>query len=119
MSTQQSVNRKPKKPVVSDWHPADIVAAIWKRGTSLQKMAREHEPPYANTALTLALRRPWPKAERMIADVIGVPAQQIWPSRYNADGTPKSGRGERGLGRHKPKHTHARAAVNDQLREAA
>lgn len=84
-----------KKPAHQDWHPADIVAALHKRGTTLVRMARQHNPAYASTALHIALRRPWPKAERLIADAIGEPVQAIWPSRYHTDGTPKSGRGER------------------------
>jgi Ner family transcriptional regulator len=119
MSKSVSVLAKSKKPVVTDWHPADIVAALWKRGTSLQKLAREHNPPYHQRALTLALRRPWPKAERLIAEAIGATPQTIWPSRHNADGTPKSGRGERGLGRYKAKHSTGDHAVNVCTRRAA
>ena len=105
-----------KKPAeTTDWHPADIVAAVWKSGTSLQRLARLQNPPYCNTALTLALRKPWPKAERIIAEALGKKPHQIWPSRYHDDGTPKSGRGERGLG----KHTASTAGVNDDSRAAA
>lgn len=31
------------------------------------------------------LRRPWLQAERIIADALGVPPEQIWPSRYTRD----------------------------------
>jgi Ner family transcriptional regulator len=91
----------PKKPPAGDWHNADIVAAIWKRGTSLRRLAREHG--YAAGALDNALRTPWPKAEGIIAACIGVAPQTIWPSRYHADGRPRSGRNERGIGRIRPK----------------
>jgi len=77
----------PQKPTPQDWHPADIVAALWKRRTSLIRLSRLND--YAGGSLRVALRRPWPKAEKIIADYIGVPAQQIWPSRYHADGTSK------------------------------
>ncbi|HAG2323187.1 TPA: transcriptional regulator, partial [Salmonella enterica subsp. enterica serovar Typhimurium] len=30
-----------KKSTTKDWHPADIVAALHKRGTSLAKLSRE------------------------------------------------------------------------------
>lgn len=33
----------------------------------------------------------WPKMEELIAKAIGVTPQEIWPSRYNEDGTPKRG----------------------------
>ena len=47
---------------------------------------------------------PYPKYERLIAEHLGTTPQTIWPSRYRNDGTPKSGRGERGLGRFKAKY---------------
>lgn len=53
--------------------------------------------------MSMAIWRPWPKAERIIAEALGVPPEQIWPSRYHPDGSPRSGRGERGLGRYKRK----------------
>lgn len=117
MSIQSSVIAKPKKPASIDWHPADVIAALWKLGTSLQRIAREHR--YHPTSLNLALRKPWPKAERIIADVIGTPVQEIWPSRYHSDGTPKSGRGERGLGRYKGKDSTSTKAVNVHERKVA
>ncbi|GAB5379004.1 MAG: hypothetical protein Alis3KO_00610 [Aliiglaciecola sp.] len=36
-----------------------------------------------------ALQRPYLKAEIAISKAIGVPANEIWPSRYNEDGTRK------------------------------
>lgn len=85
-----------KKPVSTDWHPAVIVAEIWMKGTSLNRLSRQHR--YATNALRHALRTPWPKGERLIAETIGCAPQEIWPSRYNADGSPKK-QGERGIGR--------------------
>lgn len=117
MSTSNKVISKPKKPVVTDWHRAEIICALRVKGTTLQRLSRQNN--YHTNSLNMTLGRPWPKGERIIADAIGIDATQIWPSRYNADGTPKSGRGERGLGRHKPKHTPAAAGVNDQLKQAA
>lgn len=105
------------KPVPQDWHPAQVVAAIWMAGTSLIKLSRLNG--YASTALTHALRRPWPKGERLIADAIHRTPQELWPSRYHADGSPKSGRGERGLGRHKPKGSTLKRTRNVQVKEAA
>lgn len=73
-----------------DWHPADVVAALRKRGWSLRQLSREHG--YVPTALANALRMPWPKAEGIIANAIGVEPKTIWPSRYDATGLPRSGR---------------------------
>ena len=106
-----------KKPASKDWHKADIICGLWKLHTSLQKLSREND--YANGSLRLALRMPWPKAERLIAEALGVPAHKIWPSRYHEDGTPKSGRGERGIGRYKAKDTATAAGVNGCTRKAA
>jgi Ner family transcriptional regulator len=61
------------------------MAAIWKRKSSLIRLSRLNG--YKGDGLKLALRQPWPKAERIIAEFLGVLPQTIWPSRYNADGT--------------------------------
>jgi len=111
MSIQTTAIAKPKKPALAaDWHKADIICCLWKRGTSVQRLSRQNG--YHPNALHLALRRPWPKAERIIARALGVTPQIIWPSRYHADGSPKSGRGERGLGRYKTKRSTGTRAVN-------
>ena len=91
-----------KKPALQDWHRADIKAALEKRGFSLAQLALLHG--YERSCTAKALHHPWPMMERLIADTIGVAPQQIWPSRYHHDGRPKSGRGERGLGRNKRKN---------------
>lgn len=63
-----------------DWHPADIIAALKKRGTSLAAVSRN--AGLASSTLANALMRRWPKGERLIAGALGVPAEEIWPSRY-------------------------------------
>lgn len=82
-----------------DWHQADVVAAIHKSGMSLQRLSRLSG--YSSNTLNQAFVKPYPKCERIIAAHLKISPQSIWPSRYNADGTPKSGYGQRGLGRHK------------------
>ena len=69
---------------LSDWHPADIVAALSKRGTSLRRLSAERG--YSAGTLRKALRYPWPKAEAVIAEALGVHPAVLWPSRYGADG---------------------------------
>ncbi|MDG4595523.1 MAG: helix-turn-helix transcriptional regulator [Candidatus Contendobacter sp.] len=64
----------------SDWHPADVVAAIRKAGWSLRRLSIHHG--YTPTALHNALHVRWPKAQRLIAEAIGKQPEQIWPSRY-------------------------------------
>ncbi|EGE4660606.1 helix-turn-helix domain-containing protein [Salmonella bongori] len=63
-----------------DWHPADIIAALKKRGTSLAAVSRN--AGLASSTLTNALNRRWPKDERLIAEALGVAPEKIWPSRY-------------------------------------
>ncbi|EAQ6134480.1 transcriptional regulator [Salmonella enterica] len=63
-----------------DWHSADIIAALKKRGTSLSALSRQ--AGLASSTLANALIRHWPKGERLIAEKLGVAPEQIWPSRY-------------------------------------
>jgi Ner family transcriptional regulator len=90
-----------KKPAPKDWPRWRIIGAVRDTGTSLQQLSLSMN--YTRSVLISALYRPCPKYERLIAEYLGVTAQIIWPSRYHTDGTPRSGRGERGLGRYKPK----------------
>lgn len=102
-----------KKPTPQDWHKADIIAAVHKSGTSIQGLS--FKAGYRRTTLGNALVAPYPKCELIIAEHLGLKPQVIWPSRYNADGTPKSGRGERGLGRYKAKFNGSKEQRNVNL----
>lgn len=64
----------------TDWHPADIIAALRKRGTSLAAVSRS--AGLASSTLANALSRPWPKGEWLIAGALELHPSQIWPSRY-------------------------------------
>ncbi|APZ66381.1 transcriptional regulator [Salmonella enterica] len=64
----------------SDWHPADIIAGLRKRGTSLAAVSRN--AGLASSTLANALTRHWPKGERLIAEALDVAPEDIWPSRY-------------------------------------
>ncbi|EMF0718187.1 helix-turn-helix domain-containing protein [Citrobacter freundii] len=59
-----------------DWHSADIIAALKKRGTSLAALSRE-----AGLASS-TLSRSWPRGDKLIADALGISPEIIWPSRY-------------------------------------
>ncbi|MCI4031318.1 helix-turn-helix domain-containing protein [Dickeya dianthicola] len=63
-----------------DWHPADIIAALKKRGTTLAAVSRN--AGLASSTLANALTRHWPKGEKLIAEALGVSPAEIWPSRY-------------------------------------
>lgn len=66
--------------VNGDWHPADIIAALRKRGTTLAALSRQ--AGLSSSTLANALSRPWPKGEWLIAEAIDVHPAEIWPSRY-------------------------------------
>ncbi|WP_317179956.1 helix-turn-helix domain-containing protein [Lelliottia amnigena] len=68
----------------TDWHKADVIAALRKKGTSLAALSRE--VGLGSSTLANALERPWPKGELIIAEAIGVGAEIIWPSRYYKNG---------------------------------
>ncbi|ARD59668.1 regulator [Kosakonia radicincitans DSM 16656] len=63
-----------------DWHKADIIAGLKKKGTSLAALSRESG--LASSTLANALTRHWPKGERLIAKVLNTQPEVIWPSRY-------------------------------------
>jgi Ner family transcriptional regulator len=70
----------------ADWHPADILAALKKRGQTLAGLSVANG--YHPTAAGKALKQPWPAMEQIVAAALGVAPQTIWPTRYDADGRP-------------------------------
>lgn len=72
----------------SDWHPADIKAALHKAGITLSMIALEHGLN-SSTSLSAAMVRSSPAGEERIAAALGRHPMEIWPSRYNKDGTRK------------------------------
>ena len=66
----------------TDWHRADIVAELKKKRWSLRALSIASG--FAPDPLNNALRTPYPKAERVIAEAIGVSPEAIWPQRYAA-----------------------------------
>lgn len=77
-----------KKASRPDWHPADILAALHKRGITLRALAASHGLTNSST-LSAAMIRSYPVSEKRIADALGVHPKEIWPSRYNDDGSRK------------------------------
>ncbi len=61
-----------------DWHPADIIAALRKRGTSLAALSRQSG--LSSSTLANALSRPWPKGEWLIATALKVHPSEICPA---------------------------------------
>ena len=65
-------------PMPDDWHPADVLAALKKRGRSLAGLSVANG--YHPTAAGKALKQPWPAMELLLADAIGVAPQEMWPA---------------------------------------
>jgi Ner family transcriptional regulator len=61
-----------------DMHPADVIAALRKRGTSLRKIAIQNDYSHIQRVLT----SPWLAAEQLVARALEVRPEEIWPSRY-------------------------------------
>ncbi|WP_240336126.1 helix-turn-helix transcriptional regulator [Stenotrophomonas sp. B1-1] len=85
-----------KKASLQDWHPAQVNAALRMRGYSLRQLSLLNG--YSNpNSLAKALHRPYPLAEAIIAEALGISAPEIWPSRYGADGKSNRKRGQKAL----------------------
>ena len=78
------MNQTESKAAISDWHPADVLAALKKRGKTLAGLSTQHG--YHPTAAGKALKRRWPAMETIIAEALDLAPADIWPSRYRGSG---------------------------------
>lgn len=58
------------KSLRTDWHQADIIASLRKRGTTLAAVSRA--AGLSSSTLANALSRSWPKGEKIIAEALDV-----------------------------------------------
>lgn len=65
MRNSTASQKKQSKGSSGNWHRADIVAALHKRGLTLASLSRSHG--LAPRTLNNALERHYPRAERIIA----------------------------------------------------
>lgn len=72
------MNTKATTRPQGDWHPADVIAALRKRGTSLRQLAAQNDYSHIQRVLT----SPWLAAEQIVAKALGMKPEEIWPSRY-------------------------------------
>lgn len=83
METAVSVmNRQRRQP--QGWHPQDIKSAVWKRGTTMSQLAKDHG--LSESACRASLIRPQPEADRVISKFLDVALHVLWPDRYDEDG---------------------------------
>lgn len=59
-------------------HPADVIAALRKRGTSLRQIALQNDYSHIQRVLT----SPWLAAEQLVAKALDMKPEDVWPSRY-------------------------------------
>ena len=89
---------------VADKDREDVKAAIRKRGVTLTGLAIQNG--YTGSAVRRALGHPWPKVEKLIAEFLDTEPKDIWPSRYQQDGTPRSSEGTKRDNRHRRRRRH-------------
>ncbi len=66
------------------WHPADIVAGVRKKGSSLVAISKSLG--LTSSAASRALLLPHTRVNAAIAAIIGAPLHEIWPQWFDADG---------------------------------
>lgn len=67
------------KQTPKDWHRADVVAALKRKGWTVRTLSRR--PQLSEYTLYTALDRSYPKGERIITEALGLSVQEIWPER--------------------------------------
>lgn len=83
MPTMDETPRVSQGETMADWHPADIQAALKKRGLSLAGLSTANG--YHPTAAGKALKKSWPALEAIIARALERQPAELWPSRYRRD----------------------------------
>lgn len=72
------------------WTPVQIKCAILLKGKTLASLSLK--AGLCADACSKAIRVPFPSAEEAIAEFLGIPARQLWPDRFNDDGSRKNSR---------------------------
>lgn len=104
------------RPTPAGMHPADIGAALKKRGTNLTRLALENG--FGESTLRAALKKPHPRAQKLIAEAIGVPVHRIWPQWFDASGD-RIGAGSRSRSPHRSQAQQAGVSAAFHAKDAA
>jgi lambda repressor-like predicted transcriptional regulator len=78
MASKPKPKRKPGPK--KNMHPAYIKAALAEKGYTMARLSREMGYRQHNCA-NQVLYRPWPKVEKKVAEITGIPREVIWPER--------------------------------------
>ena len=65
---------------IKNMHKEDIKAAVRKRGLSLEELSLQSG--LSKSAIPVGLTKPVPRANRAVANFLGVELQDLWPSLY-------------------------------------
>ena len=68
----------------TNWHPADVIAAVRKSGSTMQAIALA--AGFHRTAASHCLSWPVPHANKAIADHLGKSVSDLWPQWFDEDG---------------------------------
>jgi len=68
-------------PGTTDWHPEDLKAALRKKGLTQDEIAANAGVSRRTVGLTIHGGKS-AKVCQYIAELLGLPPEQIWPSRY-------------------------------------
>ncbi len=74
------MQKKSANQTQRDWYPAEIKCALEIKEKTLRDLSRENG--LHPDTLKAALRVPYPKAEKIIAEALGMRPEEIWPLRY-------------------------------------
>lgn len=67
---------------------AKIKSQLFERGFSLNRLDKEHSLP--RNSISCCLREPNAAAEAVLAEVLTIPAHELFPERYENSGQRKS-----------------------------
>lgn len=73
-----------RRPAQATWDSFAIKAEIRRRGKTLTALAKE--AGYQPATVRWAFIRPFPGANRAIAQFLGLSVQELWPDWYDCDG---------------------------------
>lgn len=60
--------------------PTDILCLVWKKGWSLNQLAKD--VGLNRRVVSDAMRRPNPAGEKALIDFLEIPGHELWPDRY-------------------------------------
>lgn len=78
--------KTPKKPARQDWHPADVKAALEKKGWTMRQLSLAHG--YSQHFCGNAFKQGGHNVQTIIADALEMKPWDIWPTRYDANHQP-------------------------------